>query len=140
MVNTLAIFFFYKFAEQILPSRTAAALAALVYALSSRAFLWQVMGGGITRAFGMLFLILMLWQAVQLFREYSHKRLALTILFGAFTVMSHPQTALHAVLGGLMIFLFYGRSKRGIISALLVGWCGPAHCSLVGDCFPAARI
>jgi hypothetical protein len=121
LINTLAIFFFYKFAEQILPSRTSAALATLAYALSSRAFLWQVMGGGITRAFGMLFLILMLWQAIQLFREYSHKRLLLTILFGAFTVMSHPQTALHAVLGGLMLFLFYGRSKRGIISALWVG-------------------
>ena len=121
LVNTLAIFFFYKLAEQILPSRISAALAALAYALSSRAFLWQVMGGGITRSFGMLFLILMLWQAIQLFREYSHKKLALTILFGACTVLSHPQTALHAVLGGAMIFLFYGRNKRGVISALLVG-------------------
>jgi hypothetical protein len=121
LVNTLAIFFFYKFAEQILPSRMSAALAALVYALSSRAFLWQVMGGGITRSFGMLFLILMLWQAVQLFREYSHVKLALTILFGACAVLSHPQTALHAVLGGALLFLFYGRNKRGILSALLVG-------------------
>jgi hypothetical protein len=121
LVNTLAIFFFYKLAEQILPSRMTAALAVLVYALSSRAFLWQVMGGGITRAFGMLFLILMLWQAIQLFRGYSHKKLALTILFGACAVLSHPQTALHAVLGGALIFLFYGRNKRGFISALLVG-------------------
>jgi hypothetical protein len=121
LVNTLAIFFFFKFAEQILPSRTAAGLATLAYALSSRAFLWQVMGGGITRAFGMLFLILMLWQAIQLFKEYTRKRLVLTILFGAFAVMSHPQTALHAALGGLMVFLFYGRSKRGGISALFTG-------------------
>jgi hypothetical protein len=36
-------------------------------------------------------------------------------------VLSHPQTALHAILGGALIFLFYGRNKRGIISALLVG-------------------
>jgi hypothetical protein len=121
LANTLAIFFFYKLAEQILPSRTSAALAALVYALSSRAFLWQVMGGGVTRAFGMLFLILMLWQVVRLFREYTLKRIALTILFGAFAVLSHPQTALHAALGGLIIFLFFGQSKRGIISALFVG-------------------
>jgi len=133
LVNTLAIFFFYKFAGQILPSRTSASLAALAYALSSRAFLWQVMGGGITRAFGMLFLILMLWQAVQLFRAphlnqqendsllgATHPHLALTTLFGALTVLSHPQTALHAVLGGVLIFLFYGRNKRGMISALLV--------------------
>jgi len=121
LVNTLAVFFFFKLAEQIMPSRASAALATLIYALSSRAFLWQVMGGGITRSFGMLFLILMLWQAVQLFREYTPKRLMLTILFAALTVMSHPQTALHAALGGLMIFLFYGRSKRGFISALWVG-------------------
>lgn len=121
LVNTLAIFFFYKFAVQILPSRTSAALAALAYALSPQAFLWQVMGGGITRAFGMLFLILMLWRVVKLFREYTQKQLVLTILFGSFAVLSHPQTALHAALGGLMIFLFFGRSKRGFISALLVG-------------------
>jgi hypothetical protein len=134
LANTLAIFFFYKLAEQILPSRMVASLAALVYALSSRAFLWQVMGGGITRAFGMLFLILMLWQAVQLFRTShlnqqekasllgaTHPHLVLTILFGACAVMSHPQTALHAVLGGALIFLFYGRNKRGIMLALFVG-------------------
>jgi hypothetical protein len=121
LVNTFSILAFYKLTEQILPSRISAALAALAYALSSRAFLWQVMGGGITRAFGMLFLLLMLGQAVQLFREYNHKKLALTILFGACAVLSHPQTALHAVLGGALIFLFYGRNKRGIISALIVG-------------------
>lgn len=117
LVNTLSILVFYKLAEQILPSRMSAALAVLVYALSPRAFLWQVMGGGITRAFGMLFLLLMLWQAVQLFKEYSHKKLLLTVLFGAGAVLSHPQTALHAVLGGALIFAFYGRKKRGIISA-----------------------
>jgi hypothetical protein len=134
LVNTLSILAFYKLAEQILLSRVSAALAALVYALSSRAFLWQVMGGGITRSFGMLFLLLMLWQAVHLFRAShlnrrenaillgaTHPHLALTILFGACSVMSHPQTALHAVLGGALIFLFYARSKRGIISALIVG-------------------
>jgi hypothetical protein len=121
LVNTLSILAFYKLAEQLLPTRMSASLAALVYALSSSAFVWQVMGGGITRAFGMLFLILFLWQAIQLFKEYSHKKLALTILFGACAVLSHPQTALHAVLGGMLLFLFYGRNKRGIISALLVG-------------------
>ena len=59
LVNTLSIFFFYKLAGQVLNSRLSASLAVMIYALSSRAFLWQVMGGGITRAFGMLFLILM---------------------------------------------------------------------------------
>ncbi len=121
LVNTISIFVFYKFAEQVLPSRVIAALAVMIYALSSRAFIWQIMGGGITRSFGILFLLFMLWQAVQLFRDYTHKRLVLTILFGAGAVLSHPQTALHAALGGALIFIFYGRNKRGVLSALMVG-------------------
>ena len=36
-------------------------------------------------------------------------------------MLSHPQTALHAALGGALIFIFYGRNKRGFISALLAG-------------------
>lgn len=120
-INTISIFIFYLFAKEALGPRLTASLATLIYALSPRAFLWQVMGGGITRAFGMLFLLLMLWQAIQLFGKYEHKHLILTILFGALTIMSHPQTALHAALAGLVIFLFYGLHKRGIISAIIVG-------------------
>lgn len=122
LVNTLSILIFYKLAKQILPSRMSASLAVMIYALSPRAFIWQVMGGGITRAFGMLFLLLMLWQAFQLFKfkppRANEKNLALTILFSAGAILSHPQTALHAALGGALIFIFYGRNKRGIISAL----------------------
>lgn len=121
LINTLSILAFYFFAKEILDSRITASLATILYALSARAFLWQIMGGGVTRAFGMLFLLLMLWQAIQLFRSYQHKHLILTILFGALTITSHPQTALHATLGGLFIFLFYGLHKRGFISAILVG-------------------
>jgi len=121
LINALSIFIFYKFAEQILPTRMSAALAVIVYALSPRAFVWQVMGGGITRVFGMLFLLLMLWQATQLFKDYSRQKLALAILFGAGAVLSHPQAALHAALGGALIFAFYGRNKRGLISALITG-------------------
>ena len=121
LVNTFSILVFYLFAKETLNSRTLASLAMIFYALSSRSFLWQVMGGGVTRSFGMLFLLLMLWQAVQLFKTNENKNLLLTILFGAGTVLSHPQTALHAALGGALIFLFYGLNKRGMVSALLTG-------------------
>ncbi len=118
LINTISILVFYLFAKETLHARASASLATMIYALSPRSFLWQVMGGGVTRSFGMLFLLLMLWQAVQLFREYTHKKLLFTILFGAGAVLSHPQTALHAALGGALIFIFYGLNKRGIISAL----------------------
>lgn len=120
-INSLSIIIFYLFAKETLDSRLTASLGTLIYALSPRAFIWQVMGGGITRAFGILFLLLMLWQAIKLFKNYQHKYLILTILFGAGAVTSHPQTALHAALGGLLLFLFYGRNKQGIISAIFTG-------------------
>jgi hypothetical protein len=119
LISSLSIILFYQFASQVLTSRWVATLGTLIYALSSRSFLWQVMGGGITRTFGMLFLLFMMWQAIQLFREYTHKRLAFTVLCGACAILSHPQTALHAALGGALLFLFYGLSRRGILSAML---------------------
>ncbi len=121
VINSLSILVFYLFAKETLNSRTSASLATLIYALSPRAFVWQIMGGGITRAFGMLFLLLMLWQAVLLFRNPRRRHLLLTILFGAGAVTSHPQTALHAALGGFLLFLFFGLNKRGVISALFTG-------------------
>jgi hypothetical protein len=134
LISSLSIILFYQFASQVLASRWVAALGTLIYALSPRSFLWQVMGGGVTRTFGMLFLLLMMWQAIQLFREYTPKRLALTVLFGAGAILGHPQTALHAALGGALLFLFYGLNWRGILSAMLtvfgvtlatVPWWGP---------------
>src|SRR5258706_13400918 len=55
LINTISILAFYKFAEQILNSRMLAALAVVVYALLLRAFVWQGRGGGVNRAFGILF-------------------------------------------------------------------------------------
>lgn len=121
LISTISILVFYKFAEETLNSRMSAALAVLIFALSPRSFLWQVMGGGITRSFGMLFLLLFLYKAMQLFKNYNHRELILAVLFGAGAVLSHPQTALHATLGGALIFIFYGFNKRGFISAFFTG-------------------
>lgn len=121
VINSLSILVFYLFAKEIINSRTSASLATLIYALSPRTFVWQIMGGGITRAFGMLFLLLMLWQAILLFRKPNRSHLFLTSLFGAGTVISHPQTALHAALGGFLLFLCFGLNKRGFISAFFTG-------------------
>lgn len=143
LISTFSIFFFYKLANEILKSRNAALLATIVYALSSRTFLWEVMGGGITRALGQIFLLLMMWQAMLFFHALQQnssktgnktnhpdstgkfqfltpirKYFLLVIIFGAAVVMSHPPAALHAVLGGILIFIFYGRTRQGILSAV----------------------
>lgn len=117
-VNLLTIPAFYLFAKELLGSRIAAAVATLFFAFSPAFFVWQVMGGGITRSFGFLFQLLALWQAILLFKDPQPKYLLFAILFGAGAVTSHPQTALHTALGSGLLFLFYGRNKRGFIHAV----------------------
>lgn len=120
-ITSLCIPAFYLFAKEILPSRLTAALATLLYTFCGTSFVWVVMGGGVTRSLGILFLLLMMQQSIQMFRNYQHRHLLLAILFGVGAVTSHPQTALHAALGGLLIFLFFGLNKRGVISAIFMG-------------------
>ena len=121
-ISSLLIPGFYFFAKEVSSSHMVAAFAALIYALNPGSFQWPVMGGGITRSFGLLFMVLFFWQTTRLFKEYRLQPLLLAVMFGAATVTSHPQTAFHAVLGGLILFLFYCRSKRGLFSAILVGF------------------
>lgn len=121
LINSLAMLAFFLFAKEMLNSRLSAAATTLFYVLLPHSFVWQIMGGGITRAFGILFLLLMFWQLIQLFKNNRPTHLLFAILFGAGAVTSHPQTALHAALGGFLLFLFFGRTQRGFISAALTG-------------------
>jgi len=144
LLSAISIFAFYKLAKELLRSDVPASLATLVFALTSRSYFWDVMGGGITRALGKLFLLLMMQQAIHFFYQLHQsqqsartkndplkplenseapplKNILLIILFGSGVILSHPAATLHAVAAGVLIFLFYGRSIRGLISAAWIG-------------------
>lgn len=120
--NTLSILALYLLLKELSASQDEAALATALYALIGSAFAFQIMGGGVARALGVLFLLLTAWQATRLFRQYRPRALALTILFGAGAVLSHPQAALHTAAIGAILFLSFGRTKRGTLSAMAVGF------------------
>jgi hypothetical protein len=113
---------FYPMALAILKSHLKGSLATVFFALLPRSISWYIMGGGITRVMGQLFLILILFSAYKLFTAPSKKYLALTILFGSGVVLSHPEAALHTVFLCIVLWLFYGRSKEGIKNALLTAF------------------
>ena len=58
LISTLSIFAFYWMASLMLTSRSKASLATMAYALMPRLFSWYVMGGGLSRSFGLLFLLI----------------------------------------------------------------------------------
>jgi hypothetical protein len=120
LVSTLSIFAFYWMASLMLNSRSKAGLAVMVYALLPRLFSWYVMGGGLSRSFGLLFLILACASSWALFTQHSTKYLVLTALCGAGAILSHPETGLHTAAACVLIWLFKGRTWRGLRDALIV--------------------
>ncbi len=90
LVNFASIPAFYLLANAVLKDRPRAAVASLCFTLVPSSYGWQIMGGGLTRSFGVLFIILTLYVMHEMFGRGTWKFVALTILIGALAVLSHP--------------------------------------------------
>ena len=114
----LALFAFFALANTLLESKLQAGLATLIFALLPRSITWLVMGGGVTRSPGQLFLILAVLYIYQLFSLGTKKYLLLSILFSSLVCLSHPEAALHTVGFALVLWVLKGRNKKGTLSSL----------------------
>jgi hypothetical protein len=120
-VLVVAIPAFYVLAKAVLGTSFRAGLATLIFAFTPRAITWQIMGGGITRSFGQVFLLLA-WAYIFLtFANYSRKNLILAILFSSLVVLSHPEDALQAAGIAVVFWVFKGHSKRSALHAAVIG-------------------
>src|SRR5687768_10126288 len=102
----------YLLAKDLLASEAQAAITCLIFALTPGAFEWLVMGGGLTRGLGLAFALLTLHQAYLLYAKLSIRDVVITAILAAGTVLSHPEMAVHTVASALVMFLFWGRSKK----------------------------
>ncbi|MCE7859895.1 MAG: hypothetical protein DYG86_08930, partial [Chloroflexi bacterium CFX2] len=121
LVNTLSIIVFYLLASEILVSKPSGALAAGFYALTPGAYGWFVMGGGLTRSFGSIFLLFSVLSVLRTFKVGTARNIALSILYCSLAVLSHPEAGLHTAAICLLLWFFYGRSVRSFWRAILVG-------------------
>jgi hypothetical protein len=120
LVSTLSLLAFYLLADELLRSKTQAALATLFYSLLPASFGWAVMGGGITRSFGLLFLFLTIAYANRLFTRTSGLHAVLTAIFGALAFLSHPETGLQAAAACILLWIFRERSKKTLLWSVAV--------------------
>jgi hypothetical protein len=114
LLTTACIPAFYLLAVEVLQSRRQAALATLAFGFMPRTFDWLIMGGGITRALGLLLALLMMRQTVRLFVGRSAAAIVPGIVLGALLVLSHPQAALHAAITAVTFFALKDRSRLGL--------------------------
>jgi hypothetical protein len=114
VISTVTIAAFYLLARSLLPSRSEHLAATFVFALLPRSSMWMIMGGGLTRSFGLLFTILALQQLHAAYATRRTRPLLLTMLFGGLTLLSHMEMALLLLVGGCAFFAAFGRSRDGV--------------------------
>ena len=79
---------FVLLARALLPSARSVVAATFAFALLPRAYLWLIMGGGLTRSLGMLFTMAALWQAHALYTRRDWRLALTTGLCAALAVLS----------------------------------------------------
>jgi hypothetical protein len=121
LISILTIPVFFLFANAYLRQTRQAIFATFVFATVPTAFDWLVMGGGLSRAPGLLFALLTLRQIYLLHnRPYHWKYVVTSICFASLTVLSHIGMAWFIFYSAGAIFLFYGRNKKGLLNSAIV--------------------
>jgi hypothetical protein len=118
-----AVVAFYLLARTLLGSGLASIAALAAFAFAPASFLWFVMGGGLTRAVGLVFAILAVRELVLLFRVGGRGHLALAVVTTAATVLAHPLVTWFLAVSSVLAFLTLARTRRGVAQVVAV-WCG----------------
>ena len=111
----------YYFAFLLLGSKFKAGLAAFIYSVLPRALNWLIMGGGVTRSIGQLFMLIAAINLYQLYTNNKKKNLVLSLLFSALVCITHPEATIHTIGIAFVLWLFYGRNKLGITNSIIIG-------------------
>jgi hypothetical protein len=120
LLSILIIPAFYFFAAEFFESRPHAATATVFLALAPGTYVWYLMGGGLTRALGAIFFLLALTFTLRAFRKLDWTSTLLAVLFCGLTLLTHPQAALLTLTGCAILWLFHGRSRAGVIRAVVI--------------------
>ncbi len=118
IVLVLSLPVFYFLARSLMGSSIRAGIALMVYALIPRSITWLIKGGGITRSLGLLFFMAGVVSYFLLFKCKDRKYLFSAILASALVCLTHPEAALHSIIMGILMWVFYGRNKEGVFHAI----------------------
>ncbi len=101
----LTLLVFYFFAAEFFESRPPAAVATIFFALAPGTYVWYLMGGGLTRGLGAIFLLLALAFTRRALHSFNWKWVISAIAFCTLTMLTHPQATLLAMTGCAILVL-----------------------------------
>ncbi len=122
LVSTLTIPAFYLLARDQLKDQWTSLAATIAMALLPMGYKWQILGGGVTRAFGVLFSILALVFVFRFFQSGKWTNALLGSLFCGLTVLSHPECAwfLFYSIGFFVVLEQLTRERKILLRSLLI--------------------
>ena len=114
----------FLFLRRLMEDETSAALATVAFAVAPRSYAWLIVGGGLTRSFGLLFALLALWQAMGLLRHGGQRRAIVTGALAGLTALSHLSAAVFLAATAIILAWRYRRTMpvRGVWTALGVAF------------------
>lgn len=116
----LAVPAFYLLARELTSTKLQTVFAVFSFAFIPRVFEWHVTGGGITRAPGFIFAMVTLYFVQRSYKKPTGKNLSLSALFGAITLLTHPEAAVHTAISAGVFYLWMNRSIKGMMHSLAV--------------------
>ena len=119
VANLLTIGALFLLARRLLPNRLSAGIAVLVFVLLPRSYEWMIMGGGLTRSFGFLFVLLALHQLLLLYRQPGRRLLITATSCATLAVLSHPEAAWVLAFSAALLLLCYGRDRAALRNSFL---------------------
>jgi len=117
LISTLSIPTLYLLSKSMTDSKAKSVFAAFAYALMPQSYQWLIMGGGITRSFGVLFAILSILSIWEMFRQHRFRYILSSIILCSLLILTHPAIAWFVFVTAFLIGLRYGLNKTGIIYA-----------------------
>jgi hypothetical protein len=118
LISSLTIPAFYLLAKEIADSKLQIVFGVFAFAMLPRDFDWLIMGGGITRTFGLLFALLTMASAYRFYNRHMTRHFLASILLGALTVVTHPEATVHTAITAMVLYLWKERSLKGFLFSL----------------------
>ena len=112
---------FYGLASTLISDKVQAGIATFIFALTPRSITWYIMGGGITRSLGLLFLILAVNFVYLVYITPSRKYVYFALFFCVLVVLTHPEAAVHTAAIALLLWIFYARTWGGFWRTTIIG-------------------
>jgi hypothetical protein len=120
IISCLSVIMFYLLSKALLKDRPRAAVATMMFAMIPGSYDFQIMGGGVTRAFGVFFFSLAILAVYRLFEKPGWKYTLLGVVFCSLAVLCHPEIILATATSCAMVWIFFGRSWRKTLLAGVV--------------------